>query len=224
MREWTCAGPSESMKKLTKSGVEFSKRVVVVNCVVPLAMLAWDTYRGALGANPLEFITHVTGMLALVFITLSLAVTPLRRVTGMQWLAVHRRTLGLFGFSYAVLHLFAYVWFDKNFGLAAIVDDVWKRPFIAVGMTTIALMLPLAITSTNAMIKRVGGKRWRTLHRLAYAIGVGGVVHYYMLVKADTRLPIAFGVVVGVLLLFRFADAYVVPRLATQPPPRVTPE
>ena len=212
------------MRRLSKSGVDFSKRVVVVNCLVPLAMLGWDAARGARGANPLEFVTHVTGMLALVFITLSLAVTPLRRLTAMQWLAVHRRTLGLFGFGYALLHLFAYVWFDKNFGVLEIVDDVWKRPFIAVGMGTIALMLPLAITSTNAMIKRIGGKRWRALHRLAYAVGVGGVVHYYMLVKADTRLPIAFGVVVGVLLLFRFADAYVVPRLAAQPPPRVTPE
>ncbi len=212
------------MRKLSKSGVDFSKRVVVVNCLVPLAMLGWDAARGALGANPLEFVTHVTGMLALVFITLSLAVTPLRHLTAMQWLAVHRRTLGLFGFGYAVLHLFAYVWFDKNFGVLEIVDDVWKRPFIAVGMGTIALMLPMAVTSTNAMIKRIGGKRWRALHRLAYAVGVGGVVHYYMLVKADTRLPIAFGVVVGVLLLFRFADAYVVPRLAAQPPPRVTPE
>lgn len=212
------------MRRLSKSGVDFSKRVVVVNCLVPLAMLGWDAARGALGANPLEFVTHVTGMLALVFITLSLAVTPLRRLTAMQWLAVHRRTLGLFGFGYALLHLFAYVWFDKNFGVLEIVDDVWKRPFIAIGMGTIALMLPLAITSTNAMIKRIGGKRWRALHRLAYAVGVGGVVHYYMLVKADTRLPIAFGVVVGVLLLFRFADAYVVPRLAAQPPPRVTPE
>lgn len=212
------------MRRLSKSGVDFSKRVVVVNCLVPLAMLGWDAARGALGANPLEFVTHVTGMLALVFITLSLAVTPLRRLTAMQWLAVHRRTLGLFGFGYALLHLFAYVWFDKNFGVLEIVDDVWKRPFIAVGMGTIALMLPLAITSTNAMIKRIGGKRWRALHRLAYAVGVGGVVHYYMLVKADTRLPIAFGVFVGVLLLFRFADAYVVPRLAAQPPPRVTPE
>ncbi len=91
-------------------------------------------------------------------------------------------------------------------------------------MTTFALMMPLAMTSTNSMIKRVGGKRWRMLHRLAYAVGAGGVVHYYMLVKADTRLPIAFGIVVGVLLLFRFTDAYVVPRLAAQSPPRVTPE
>lgn len=212
------------MKKLSKSGIEFSKRVVVVNCIVPIVMLAWDTARGALGANPLEFITHVTGMLALVFIALSLAVTPLRRLTSMQWLAVHRRTLGLFGFAYAVVHLFAYVWFDKNFGFAAIVDDVWKRPFIAVGMATVALMIPLAITSTNAMIRRVGGKRWKQLHKLAYAAGVGGVVHYYMLVKADTRLPIAFGVVVGGLLLFRFVDAYVLPRLEAQRPPRVTPD
>lgn len=212
------------MKKLSKSGVEFSKRVVVVNCLVPFVMLAWDTVRGALGANPLEFITHVTGMLALVFITLSLAVTPLRRMTGMQWLAVHRRTLGLFGFAYAVLHLFAYVWFDKNFGVVAIVDDVWKRPFIAIGMATFVLMVPLAVTSTNAMIKRVGGKRWRMLHRLVYVVGVGGVVHFFMLVKADTRLPIAFGVVVGALLLFRFVDAYVVPRLEAERPPRITPD
>lgn len=212
------------LKKLSKSGVEFSKRVVVVNCLVPLAMLAFDAARGGLGANPLEFITHVTGMLALVFITLSLAVTPVRRLSGMQWLAVHRRTLGLFGFGYAVLHLFAYVWFDKSFAGAAIVDDIAKRPFIAIGMATVAILAPLALTSTNGMIKRLGGKKWRLLHRLAYVAGIGGVVHYFMLVKADTRLPIAFGIVVGALLAFRFADAYVIPRIDALRRSRVAPE
>jgi len=212
------------LKTLTKQGVAFSKRVVLVNGLVPLAMLVWDAAWGRLGANPLEFVTHVTGMLALVFLTLSLAVTPVRRVSGMAWLAVHRKALGLFGFFYAVLHLFAYVWFDKGFGFAAIVEDVWRRPFIAVGMATVALLVPLAATSTNGAIRMLGGKRWRMLHRLAYVTAAGGVLHYFMLVKADTRLPVAFAVAVGALLGFRVFDAWVLPRLASKPAPKVTPD
>jgi sulfoxide reductase heme-binding subunit YedZ len=204
------------MKKLSKSDVEFSKRVVFVNALVPLAMLGWDLGSGRAGANPLEFATHTTGMLALVFVMLSLAVTPLRRVTGYQWLAQHRRMVGLFAYFYAVLHLLCYVWFDKTFDLAAVVSDTLKRPFILVGMAAVLMMTPLAITSTNAMIKRLGGKRWRMLHRLNYAVGVCGAVHFFMLVKADTRLPVALFVAVAILLGFRAADAYIVPLVRHQ--------
>jgi len=199
------------MKKLSKSDVEFSKRVVFLNALVPLVMLGWDLAARRAGANPLEFATHTTGMLALVFIVLSLAVTPLRRVTGYQWLAQHRRMVGLFAYFYAVIHLLCYVWFDKAFDVEAVIYDTIKRPFILVGMATVLMMTPLAITSTNAMTKRLGGKRWRRLHRLNYAIGVGGALHFFMLVKADTRLPIAFFVAVAILLSFRAADAYVIP-------------
>lgn len=206
------------MRRLSKSDVEFTKRVTVVNAFVPLAMLVWDLAAGRAGANPLEFATHTTGMLALVFVVLSLAVTPLRRVTGFQWLAQHRRPVGLVAFLYALLHLLCYVWFDKAFDVAAVAADTVKRPFIAVGMATLMMMVPLAATSTDGMIKRIGGKRWRLLHRLNYAIGVGAALHFFLLVKADVRLPIAFIVAVALLLGFRFVDRYVIPRLSRHQP------
>lgn len=193
--------------KLSSSDVKFTKTVVFVNALVPLALLVWDAARDRLGANPLEFILHTTGMLALIFLVLSLAVTPVRKLTGVQWLAVHRRMLGLFAFFYAALHLVVYSIFDKALDLPAIVEDTLQRPFIFAGMAALLLMAPLAATSTNAMIKRLGGKRWRQLHRAAYAAGVLGVLHFYLLVKADATLPLAFAVVLAVLLAARAVPA-----------------
>jgi methionine sulfoxide reductase heme-binding subunit len=197
--------------KMTRSDIEFANFVVFANGLVPLAMMAWDGYHGNLGANPVEFVLHTTGMMALVFTTISLAVTPIRKVTGQQWIAQLRRRTGLFGFWYALAHLFVYFGFDRSFDVVGMVADTVKRPFILVGMATFLLMVPLAVTSTDAMLKKLGGKRWRALHRIAYPIGVGGVVHYYMLVKADTRIPLAFGAVVLLLLGYRFVTAYVAP-------------
>ena len=194
-----------SVAKLSSADVKFTKVIVVANGLVPVAMLAWDAVRGRLGANPLEFVLHTTGMLTLVFLTLSLAVTPLRRVSGIQWLAIHRRTLGLFAFFYAALHLVAYSWFDKALDLGAIVADTLERPFIFAGMGAFLLMAPLAATSTNRMIKRVGAKRWKRLHKAAYVAGALGVLHFFLLVKADTRLPLAFAAVVTLLLGARLA-------------------
>src|SRR3712207_6622194 len=125
--------------------VRFTKAAVFVNCLVPLALLGWDAWRGQLGANPLEFVTRTTGTLTLVFLLLSLAVTPARRLTGAQWLIRFRRMLGLYAFFYGALHLLTYVWFDKSFGLAAVPADVARRPFIAVGMLAFFLMVPLAV-------------------------------------------------------------------------------
>ncbi len=204
--------------RLSKDDVEFSKRLVLVNAFVPLALLCWDLWSGRAGANPLEYATHVTGMLALVFVVLSLTVTPLRRVTKLQWLAQHRRAIGVVAYCYAVLHLLCYWWFDKRLDVGAVFDDVLKRRFILVGMLTVLLMTPLAITSTNGMIKRLGGKRWRLLHRLNYAIGVGAGLHYFMLVKADVRLPLAFIGVVALLLGFRLADSYIIPNVGRHQP------
>jgi DMSO/TMAO reductase YedYZ heme-binding membrane subunit len=194
-------------KKRRGETVRFAKEIVVVNAFVPLAMLGWDLASGRAGANPLEFATHTTGMLALIFVVLSLAVTPVRRVSGATWIAPLRRMVGLLAFTYGTLHLCCYVWFDKGFSVLAVVDDVAKRPFIAVGMATWLAMVPLAVTSTDAMLKRVGGKTWRRLHRLNYAIGLGAVLHFWMLVKADWRLPLAFFVAVALLLGFRVAAA-----------------
>ena len=194
----------------------FPKLVLLVNGLVPLTLLLWDVYRKQVGANPLEFVTRTTGMLTLVFLLISLAVTPLRRITGLNWLTRFRRMLGLFAFFYGSLHLMTYIAFDRFFHLTTIPGDVVKRPFIAIGMTAFFLMLPLAITSTDRMVKRLGGKRWMRLHRIVYLSGVLGVLHYYLLVKSDVRLPMTFAFLVVVLLGFRiFAKYY-------SPPPRST--
>ena len=188
--------------------IRFAKLVLFVNAIVPLALLLWDVWRKQVGANPLEFVTRTTGMLTLVFLLISLAVSPLRRITGLNWLIRFRRMLGLFAFFYGSLHLVTYVAFDRFFHFTTIPADVLKRPFIAIGFTAFILMLPLAITSTDKMVKRLGGKRWARLHKIVYASGVLGVLHYYMLVKSDVRLPLTFAFVVFVLLGFRLLVKY----------------
>jgi sulfoxide reductase heme-binding subunit YedZ len=186
----------------------FIRLVVFINSLVPLAMLGWDAARGQLGANPLEFAIRTTGVLALVFLLLSLAVTPLRKALGIAWMIKLRRMLGLFGFFYGLLHLLTYMWFDKIFNLAAVIEDVGKRPFITVGMASFILLVPLAVTSTTGMIKRLGGKRWSRLHRLAYVAAAGGVIHFYMLVKADTREPLLFALALAILLGYRVVNRF----------------
>jgi len=181
----------------------FAKFLIAVNALVPLVLLLWDVARGRAGANPTEFLTRTTGMLTLIFLIVSLAVTPLRRVTGANWIVKFRRMLGLFAFIYGALHLITYVSFDRFFNLKSVPADILKRPFIAIGMTAFVLMIPLAITSTNEMVKRLGGKTWSRLHRVVYLAGVAGVLHYWMLVKSDTRLPRTFAFVLAVLLGYR---------------------
>jgi len=197
--------------------IKFAKVVVFVNAAVPLVLLGWDAYYHRLGANPLEYFTHTTGTLTLVFLLLTLAVTPLRKALGLPWMVKLRRMVGLYAFFYGFLHLTAYVWFDKSFNFGAVAEDVWKRRFILVGMFSFFLMIPLAITSTNAMVRRLGGKRWNLLHRLVYLSAAGGVVHYWLLVKADTRIPIGFGIALAVLLLARFLLKYLRPSTQRKP-------
>lgn len=182
---------------------KFSRLVIFLNALVPLALLLWDVYRKRVGANPVEFMTRTTGMLTLIFLMITLALTPARKVTGANWLVKFRRMLGLYAFFYGTLHLITYVWFDRFFNLRSVVSDVRQRPFIAIGMTAFFLMVPLAITSTNQMIKRLGGKRWAKLHRLVYLAGVAGVVHFWMLVKSDIRLPLTFAFILFLLLGYR---------------------
>jgi sulfoxide reductase heme-binding subunit YedZ len=186
----------------------FAKVLIFVNSLIPLLLLLWDTYRKQVGANPLEFVTRTTGMLTIVFLLLSLAITPLRRITGANWLVKVRRMLGLYAFFYGFLHLMTYVSFDRFFNLKSVPGDVVQRPFIAIGMISFFLMVPLAITSTNRMVKRLGGKRWNRLHKLTYLAGIGGVLHYWMLVKSDTRIPLTFGFVLLVLLGYRIFMKY----------------
>lgn len=180
--------------------VRFTKFVLFTNALVPLALLLWDVYRKRVGANPAEFMTRTTGIMTLVFLMITLAVTPARKITGLNWLVKFRRMLGLFAFFYGFLHLLTYIWFDRYFNLRSIPRDVVSRPFIAFGMTAFLLMLPLAITSTNKMVKRLGGKRWSKLHKLIYAAGVAGALHFWLFVKSDTRLPLTFGFILLLLL------------------------
>jgi methionine sulfoxide reductase heme-binding subunit len=188
--------------------ISFPKFVVFVNSLIPLVLLLTDLYRGRVGPNPLEFATRTTGMLTLVFLSLTVAITPLRRIFGANSLVKFRRMLGLFAFFYGSLHLLTYIWFDRLFNLASTVKDVAQRPFILVGMTAFLLMLPLAVTSTNKMVKRLGGKRWARLHRVVYAAAILGVVHFWMLVKSDVRLPVTFVFIILFLLGYRLLVKY----------------
>ncbi len=183
--------------------VKFNKIILFVNSLVPLALLAWDAYWQKLGANPIEFFLRTTGVLTLVFLFITLSVTPLRQRFGWNQLIKFRRMLGLYAFFYGFLHLITYSIFDKSLNLSAIISDIWQRPFIAVGMTSFFLMIPLAITSTNAMIKRLGGKNWQKLHRLVYLTAIGGVVHFYMIQKSDITYPFLFAALLLGLFWFR---------------------
>jgi sulfoxide reductase heme-binding subunit YedZ len=186
----------------------FPKLVVFINALIPLVLLVWDVYQKRVGPNPLEVGTRTTGMLTLVFLCLALAITPLRKIFGVNALVKFRRMLGLFAFFYGSLHLLTYVWFDRQFHLLSTIEDIGRRPFILLGMTAFVLMTPLAITSTNRMIKRLGGKRWAQLHRLVYFAAIAAVVHFWMLVKSDTSLPFTFAFILLFLLGYRVLLKY----------------
>jgi methionine sulfoxide reductase heme-binding subunit len=194
----------------------FPKLLVVINALIPLVLLLSDLYRKRVGPNPLEFATRTTGMLTLVFLCLALAVTPLRKIFGVNALVRFRRMLGLFAFFYGSLHLLTYVWFDRQFHLLSTIEDIGRRPFILAGMTAFVCMVPLAITSTNRMVKRLGGKTWARLHRLVYFAAIAGVIHFWMLVKSDTSLPLTFAFIVLFLLGYRLLLMYAPPQ-ATPP-------
>jgi len=179
------------------------KPLVFLAALTPFLFLAWRAFAGELSANPIEDITLTTGRWTLRFLMITLAVTPLRRLTGWQPAIRFRRMLGLFAFFYGTLHFLTYVVLDQFFGWAFILEDVAKRPYITVGFTAFVLMIPLAFTSTAGMIRRLGGRRWAWLHRLVYLSAAGGVVHYLWKVKADTRDPLFYAAVLAVLLGFR---------------------
>jgi sulfoxide reductase heme-binding subunit YedZ len=183
--------------------VRFSKVVLFINALVPLTLMLWDWAHHRLGVNPIEFVTRTTGVLTLIFLLLSLTVTPVRLITGQNWLIKFRRMLGLFAFFYVSLHFLTYIWFDRAFKVLSIAGDIRQRPFIAIGMASFFMLIPLALTSTKGSIKRLGGKRWAKLHRLVYVAAIGGVIHFYMIVKSDTRYPLLFGGVLAILLGYR---------------------
>lgn len=176
---------------------------VFVACLTPLAALARNALTNNLGANPIETITDQTGIWTLRFLLITLAVTPVRRLSGCNRVIQLRRMLGLFAFFYAALHFVTYIWLDQFFIVQEMIADVFKRPFITVGFLSFVLLVPLAITSTTRMIKRLGGKWWQRLHRVVYGIAIGGVLHYLWLVKADIRPPLTYGGLLALLLGYR---------------------
>ena len=185
--------------------IRWFKPVVFLACLVPLGLLGWKAYSGGLGANPIEVITHATGDWTLRFLLITLAVTPIRVLTGRLWLIRFRRMLGLFAFFYGTLHFLTYIWLDKFFDWHEMLHDVAKRRFITVGFTGFVLLIPLALTSTPGWIRRLGGKRWLALHRLIYCSAIAGVIHYWWLVKADIHLPLEYGIILAALLAYRIA-------------------
>jgi sulfoxide reductase heme-binding subunit YedZ len=181
------------------------KVMVFVLALLPFCRLVWGGFANQLGANPLEFITWNTGDWTLYFLCMTLAVTPLRRFSGWNWLVRLRRMIGLFAFFYAFLHFTTFLWFDHFFDVQEMLVDVVKRPFILVGFTAFVLLIPLAVTSTNGMVKRLGAKRWQWLHRLIYVIAALGILHFWWMKagKHNFEQPIIFGTIVAVLLLLR---------------------
>jgi sulfoxide reductase heme-binding subunit YedZ len=175
------------------------KLVVFLACLLPLGQLIYYGFTDDLTANPIEYITHFTGSWALIFLLASLSITPLRKITGWNDLIKFRRMLGLFAFFYVVLHFLTFVVLDHFFDFERIVKDVYKRPYVTAGFIAFVLLIPLAATSTAAMIRRLG-KRWQQLHRLVYVAAIAGVVHFYWLVKADIRRPVQYGAVLALLL------------------------
>ena len=179
------------------------KAALFIASLYPLLRLSWFGYSDQLGANPIELITRSLGTWTLTFLLFTLSITPLRKLSGWSWLIKLRRMAGLFAFFYATLHFITYIWLDQFFDLSAIYKDVIKRPFITIGFAAFVLLIPLALTSTNAMMKRMGGKNWQLLHRLVYAIALFGVLHYWWLVKKDLTQPIIYSAVLAVLLGYR---------------------
>ncbi|HMF02290.1 MAG TPA: protein-methionine-sulfoxide reductase heme-binding subunit MsrQ [Terriglobia bacterium] len=191
MREWIYARATDS------------RFYLFLTCTLPAALLVRAIATGNLGANPLETIRDTTGIWTLRFLLVTLAITPVRRLTGWHKIIQARRVIGLCAFFYAVLHFVSYVWLDQFFALDGMIDDLTKRPFIMAGYASFVVLIPLAVTSTKKWIWRLGGRKWRLLHRLIYFSAAAGVVHYFWRVKLDVQSPVIYAVLLGTLLLAR---------------------
>jgi len=185
---------------------KWAKIIVFSLSSIPLLVVIWRGFHNNLTANPVEFLQHQTGDWTLRFLIFTLCVTPFRKILNLPELIRLRRMLGLFAFFYASLHFLTYLGPDQSFNFAGMLKDVAKRPFITVGFTAFVLLIPLAITSTAAWVRRLGGKRWLALHRSIYLCAILGVIHYYWLVKSDVREPLFYGFLVAILLLWRFTE------------------
>jgi len=204
----------------------FAKFLVFVNALVPGTLLAWDALHGHLGVNGVNYALHTTGLLALIFLLLTLAVTPVRKLTGWNAVLAYRRALGLFAFAYTCVHFLIFFVFDRALSIPSTVHEILTRRYLFIGTTALLLMTPLAVTSTNGMQLRLGARRWKTLHRLIYLVASLGALHYYMLVKSDTRQPLAFAAVLAALLGYRLVRSLAdrgrrerVPARAAEPVP-----
>ncbi len=191
---------------MKEGDIRFAKLFVLVCGVVPLTLLIWDHAHHRLGANPQNFVILTTGMMTLIFLMLTMAVTPVRKVFGLNWVIQLRRMFGLYAFFYGCLHFFCFYSLDRAFSLSSTLHEIVVRKYIWFGITALLVMAPLAVTSTDAMIKRLGGKRWRALHQLAYVAAICGVIHYYLQVKADVRLPLVFAAALTILLGWRLVN------------------
>ena len=190
------------------NNIAYYRNLVILAGLGPLLMLGWDAWHDQLGANGVNNALHITGILSLVFLFASLVITPLRALTGWNSLIAYRRALGLYGFAFAAIHFVTYVALDRMGSVSSTIEEILSRRFLLVGFIALALMLPLAVTSTNAMIRKLGPVRWKLLHRLAYIAAILGVVHYYMLVKSDVRQPLAFAAMLVPILGFRGVKHY----------------
>lgn len=186
-------------------GIRWAKVFVFLLCLVPVLLLLWDFHKDALGPNPVENIEHTTGDWTIHFLLITLCVTPVRKLLRAPVLIRFRRMLGLYAFFYGCLHLAAYLWLDQSFDWPAIWKDIYKRPYITAGFTAWLLLVPLALTSTAWSIRKLGGKRWQLLHRLIYFSALGGVIHFYWLVKSDVTRPVLYGAILLTLMLIRLA-------------------
>jgi sulfoxide reductase heme-binding subunit YedZ len=193
----------DRFKRLSERTIARLKALIFLLALWPLAKLMILGFQDDLGANPIEKILRNTGFWTLTFLTITMAITPLRQLTQRVWLGRFRRMLGLFAFFYGVLHFSTYLVLDQFFDWANILKDISKRPYITMGFSALVLMTPLAVTSTDAMLKRLGGKRWRRLHRLVYLITAAGVIHFWWLVKKDISEPLIFGALLALSLTVR---------------------
>ncbi|MFW5425677.1 MAG: sulfite oxidase heme-binding subunit YedZ [Methylophagaceae bacterium] len=190
------------------------KICLFIASLIPAIWLTYALLTNQLGANPIEAITRESGLWALRFLWLTLLITPLRWLTGWNVIVTLRRMLGLYVFFYATLHMLLYLWLDQFFDINDIIKDIIKRPFITIGFFTFTSLIPLAITSNNAMVKRLGGKRWKKLHRLTYFIAIASSIHFYMLVKQDKTEPLFYMALLAILLGARIYRTYLRPKMS----------
>ena len=193
--------------KVKISRLSILKPVVFLLCLLPLALLVYGAVTDTLGVNPVETLTRNTGDWALYFLLITLAVTPLRQLLGWSWLIRYRRMFGLYVFFYACLHFLTYVWFDQYFNWEEILKDVIKRPFITIGFTCLLLLIPLALTSTNKMMRRLK-KNWQKLHNLVYPISLLAVLHYFLMIKADYQEATVVLIILLSLLAYRLVNKF----------------